>query len=304
MLSQEFVRNALLAGTFVALACGVIGWFVVLRGQVFAGDALSHVAFPGALAAAAAGIDQRIGLFVATVAVGAAIGALGRGALARGATARAGSAPADDTAIGTAFTFILGLGVFFLARVSTSSAGSSGVIGAHTLFGSIFGLSAGEARLAAAIALATTLLVAAIGRPLLFASIAPDVAAARGVPTRVLAIGFVALLGAVAAEATQAVGALLLLGLLAAPAAAAHRLARSPFAGIALAAAFALAAMWGGITLAYAIPSLPPSTAIIAIAVALYYGSGALAGGVLGRSGGVVGRGGRVVRRGAGRPHR
>jgi zinc/manganese transport system permease protein len=296
MFSQEFIRNALLAGTFVALACGVIGWFVVLRGQVFAGDALSHVAFPGALAAAAAGIDQRIGLFVATVAVGAAIGALGRGALARGATAPAGSAPADDTAIGTAFTFILGLGVFFLARVSTSSAGSSGVIGAHTLFGSIFGLSTGEARLAAAIALGTTLLVAAIARPLLFSSIAPDVAAARGVPTRVLGIGFVALLGAVAAEATQAVGALLLLGLLAAPAAAAHRLARSPFAGIALAAALALVAMWGGIALAYAIPSLPPSTAIIVIAVALYYASGALAGGVLGR-------GGRVARS-VGRPHR
>jgi zinc/manganese transport system permease protein len=293
MLSQEFIRNALLAGTFVALACGVIGWFVVLRGQVFAGDALSHVAFPGALAAAAAGIDQRIGLFVATVAVGAAIGALGRGVLARGATGP--SAPADDTAIGTAFTFILGLGVFFLARVSTSSAGASGVIGAHTLFGSIFGLSAGEARLAAAIALVTTLLAAAIGRPLLFSSVAPDVAGARGVPTRMLGIGFVALLGAVAAEATQAVGALLLLGLLAAPAAAAHRLARSPFAGIALAAALALVAMWGGVTLAYAIPSLPPSTAIVAIAVALYYASGALAAG--------VGLGGRVGR-GAGRPHR
>jgi zinc/manganese transport system permease protein len=294
MLSQEFIRNALLAGTFVALACGVIGWFVVLRGQVFAGDALSHVAFPGALAAAAAGIDQRIGLFVATVAVGAAIGALGRGVLARGASGASASSPADDTAIGTAFTFILGLGVFFLARVSTSSAGSSGVIGAHTLFGSIFGLGAGEARLAAAIALGTTLLTAAIARPLLFSSVAPDVAAARGVPTRVLGIGFVALLGAVAAEATQAVGALLLLGLLAAPAAAAHRFARSPFAGIALAAGLAVAAMWGGVTLAYAIPSLPPSTAIVTIAVALYYASGVLAG--RGAARGTV--------RGAGRPHR
>src|SRR5207302_3809494 len=82
MFAQAFMRNALLAGTFIALACGVSGWFVVLRAQVFAGDALSHVAFPGALAAAAAGIDQRIGLFAATIAAGAAIGALGRGALA------------------------------------------------------------------------------------------------------------------------------------------------------------------------------------------------------------------------------
>jgi zinc/manganese transport system permease protein len=271
MFSQEFMRNALLAGTFVALACGVSGWFVVLRGQVFAGDALSHVAFPGALAAAAAGIDERIGLFAATIAVGAAIGAVGRGALARGGATAAGASPADDTAIGTVFTFILGLGVFFLARLSTSSSGGSGIQGAHTLFGSIFGLGAGEARLAAVIAIAVTLVTAAIARPLLFASVAPDVAAARGVPTRLLAIGFVALLGVVAAEATQAVGALLLLGLLAGPAAAAHRIAKSPFAGVALAGCLAVAATWGGLALAYAVPSLPPSTAIVALSVGIYY---------------------------------
>jgi zinc/manganese transport system permease protein len=277
MLSQEYMRNALLAGTFVALACGVTGWFVVLRGQVFAGDALSHVAFPGALAAASAGIDQRVGLFVATIAAGAAIGALGRGVLGRGADASGGSAAADDTAIGVAFTFILGLGVFFLARASMSSAGGAGVAGAHTLFGSIFGLTGGEARLAAAIALGATAATVAIGRPLLFASVAPEVAAARGVPTRLLGVGFVALLGVVAAEATQVVGALLLLGLLAAPAAAAHRLAHSPFAAIALAGALAIASMWGGLALAYAIPSLPPSTAIVTIAVAIYYASAMLA---------------------------
>jgi zinc/manganese transport system permease protein len=262
MLGQEFMRNALLAGTFVALACGVSGWFVVLRGQVFAGDALSHVAFPGALAAAAAGVDQRIGLFVATIAAGAAVGMLGRGVLA--------GARGEDTAIGIAFTFILGLGVFFLALAGTSAAGASGIAGAHTLFGSIFGLSAGEARLAAAVGLGAVLATAAIARPLLFSSVAPDVAAARGVPTRLLAIAFVALLGVVAAEATQAVGALLLLGLLAAPAAAAHRLTRAPFAGVALAGLLAVAATWGGLVLAYEIPSLPPSTAIVALAVGAY----------------------------------
>jgi zinc/manganese transport system permease protein len=272
MLSQEFMRNALLAGTFIALACGVSGWFVVLRGQVFAGDALSHVAFPGALAAAAAGADPRIGLFVATVAVGAGIGALTRGALA-GGNGR-GAAPVQDTAIGTAFTAILGLGVFFLTLLGTSGAGRSGIQGAHTLFGSVFGLSAAEARLAAAVALAAALLTATMARPLLFASIAPDLAAARGVRTRLLGVAFVALVGVVAAEATQAVGALLLLGLLAAPAAAAQRLTPSPLAGIGLAAALAVAAMWGGLALAYAVPSLPPSSAVVAIAVALYYLAG------------------------------
>jgi zinc/manganese transport system permease protein len=270
MLGQEFMRNALLAGTFVALACGVIGWFVVLRGQVFAGDALSHVAFPGALAAAAAGVDQRIGLFAGTVILGAGMGALGRGALASRPGA-AGSDQSDDTAIGIGFMFILGLGVFFLTRFSASSGGVAGIQAAHTLFGSIFGLGAGEARLAAAIALAAVILALALARPLLFASVSPEVASARGVPTRLLGVGFLALLGVIAAEAAQAVGALLLLGLLAAPAAAAHRIARSPFAGIALAGLLAVAATWGGLALAYAVPSLPPSSAIIAIAVAVYY---------------------------------
>jgi zinc/manganese transport system permease protein len=266
MFSQEFMRNALLAGTFVALACGVCGWFVVLRGQVFAGDALSHVAFPGALAAAAAGVDERIGLFAATIAAGAAIGLLGRGALARGEHGVA----ADDTTIGVLFTFILALGVFFLTRFSLGSGGSSGIQAARTLFGSIFGIGAGEARLAALVAVLVLVVILAIARPLLFASIAPEAAAARGVPTRLLGIGFLALLGVVAAEASQAVGALLLLGLLTGPAAAAQRLLGGSAASVALSGALALAAMWGGLALAYAVPSLPPSTAVIALAAAVY----------------------------------
>jgi zinc/manganese transport system permease protein len=102
------------------------------------------------------------------------------------------------------------------------------------------------------------------------------VAAARGVPTRLLSVGFLALVGLTAAEATQAVGALLLLGLLAAPAAAAHRLTDRPFAGVLLAGLLAVVAMVAGLVLAYALPWLPPSTAVIAVAVAIY-GASALA---------------------------
>jgi zinc/manganese transport system permease protein len=270
MLSHEFMRNALLAGTFIALACGVCGWFVVLRGQVFAGDALSHVAFPGALAAAAAGADERVGLFLATVAAGAGIGVLGRGALSSREGASVALGPADDTAIGVAFTFILALGVFFLTLFSMSTTGGSGIAAAHTLFGSIFGLDGGEARLAAVIAAAVVLCMVVLSRPLLYASVAPESASARGVPTRLLGIAFLALLGVVAAEASQVVGALLLLGLLTAPAAAAHRLTRGPLAGIGLAGLLALAAMWAGLALAYVVPSLPPSSAIVAVSVGIY----------------------------------
>ena len=270
MLSQEFMRNALLAGTPIAIACALGGWFVVLRGQLFAGDALSHVAFPGALAAASVGIDQRVGLLLGTVLAAALIAVLGRGSLSlRGG--RAGSMPSDDTAIGVVFTFILGLGLFFLTRYGMSSAGAGGIQAARTLFGSIFGLGAGEARLTATVALAVVLALGVIARPLLFASVAPDVAAARGVPTRLLGVAFLVLLGVIAAAATQAVGALLLLGLLGGPAATAHNLTRSPATGIALAILLALAACWGGLALAYAIPSLPPSSAIVCIAGAVYY---------------------------------
>src|SRR5207302_10420367 len=124
MLGHEFMRLALLAGTPVALACGLLGYFVVLRSQVFAGDALSHVAFTGALAAAAAGVDVRIGLFIATLAVAAAIGGLG------------GRAGADDVVVGTVFAWILGLGALFLSIVTANRSGSNGVAGVRVLFGS------------------------------------------------------------------------------------------------------------------------------------------------------------------------
>src|SRR5256885_2552559 len=92
MCSPDFGREAFVAGTFVALATGLLGWFVVLRTQLFAGDALSHVAFTGALAAAAAGIDVRVGLFAATAAGALGMGALGRRGPAPDGTTRSGFA--------------------------------------------------------------------------------------------------------------------------------------------------------------------------------------------------------------------
>jgi zinc/manganese transport system permease protein len=258
MLTQEFMRNALVAGTFVGAACGLVGYFLVLRAQVFASDALSHVAFTGALAAVAFGVDVRIGLFVTTVAVGVAIGVLSE------------RAHADDVTIGAVFAWVLGLGVLFLAIFTTRSSAGNGTAGVRVLFGSLLGLSRGDVVLAVALSLAAIAALLAIARPLLFASLDPRVAAARAVPVTLLGIAFLALLGLVAAEATQAVGALLLIGLVAAPAAAAHELAPSPFAGMALAAALAVGCVWVGLALSYEIAELPPSTAIVAVAAALY----------------------------------
>ena len=258
MLGHPFMRNAFLAGTGIAVAAGLVGYFVVLRSQVFTGDALSHVAFTGALAALAAGVDARLGLFAATVAVGAAMGLLGR----RGR--------ADDVVIGSVFAWILGLGVLFLTMYTTARSSANGAAGVNVLFGSIFGLSAGQARFAALVAAVLAAAVIAVGRPLLFASLDGAVAAARGVPVRALGVGFLALVGATAAEATQAVGALLLLGLLAAPAGAAQRLTTRPYRALWLSTGLALLAMWGGLTVSYLAPSVPPSFGVLAIATAAY----------------------------------
>jgi zinc/manganese transport system permease protein len=273
MFAHEFVRNAYLAGTLIAAACGLCGYFVVLRGQVFAGDALSHVAFAGALAAAAMGVDQRVGLFIATAVVAGGIGSLGE------------RARADDVVIGTAFAWVLGLGALFLSLFAASGHGGNGLTGAHALFGSIFGLSVDAAALAAAVGLAVCAALLIVARPLLFSTLDPDVAMARGVPVRLLGLVFLLLLAVVAAEATQAVGALLLLGLLAAPAGAAQRLTASPFRGFALSGALAVLSMWAGLALSYAIGSLPPSSAVIGVSVLAF-----LLAGLVGRPRPIIAR--------------
>jgi zinc/manganese transport system permease protein len=278
MLAHEFMRNAFLAGTFVAAACGLVGYFVVLRSQVFAGDALSHVAFTGALAAAAAGIDIRLGLFAATVAVAAAMGLLGE------------RARPDDVVIGSVFAWVLGLGALFLSIFISGSSGSNGTAAVRVLFGSILGLSAADARLAAAVAILASGALLAIARPLLFGSIDPEVARSLGLRVRALGVFFFILLAVVAAEATQAVGALLLLGLIAAPGGAARLLTDSPWRGLALSAVIAVASMWIGLSLSYLIGSRPASAAVIGVAAAVFLLAAAVAE-LRGRARGAAARG-------------
>jgi zinc/manganese transport system permease protein len=258
MLSLPFIQNALVAGTAIALLSGLAGYFVVLRGQVFAGDMLSHVAYAGALAALAAGLDPRLGLFATTI------------AFALGIAFLAGKGTADDVIIGNAMAWVLGLGVFFLAIYTTYRATGNSAANVTVLFGSIFGISASDAALAAWIATGLILVLLVIARPLLFASLDPNIAAARGVPVRLLGPLFLAIIGATAGEASQAVGALVLSGLLAAPAAAAQHLTTRPWLSFTLAGALAVAAMWLGITLAYTIPTFPPTFTIMTVATAEY----------------------------------
>jgi zinc/manganese transport system permease protein len=261
MMAHDFIRHGLIAGTAVAAAAGFVGYFLVLRSQVFTADALSHVAFTGALFALMFGVDARIGLFVATIGVALLLGAIGP----RGR--------ADDVVIGSTFAWILGLGVLALSVFTTERSAGDGAAGINVLFGSIYGLDRSAVRDAVGVAVVILAVGAAIARPLLFASLDEAVARVRGVPVRLLGFVFLALVGATAAEATQAVGALLILGLLAGPAGIAMRCSLRPYRGMALAVAIAVGSTWAGLALSYAAPRLPPSFSILAVIAVVYVAS-------------------------------
>jgi zinc/manganese transport system permease protein len=258
MFAHEFLRNALLASTGIALAAGLAGYFLVLRGQVFAADALSHVAFTGGVAALAFGVNELFGLLVATVLAAVLLNSLS-------VASRAG-----DTEIGILFALILGLGVLFISIYVSGHATSNSTGGVGVLFGSVFGISAGQARTAVFVSLGAVVCLLAIARPLLFASVDSAAAAAQGIRVGALGGAFLLVVAVVASEAVQVTGALLILGLMATPAAVARNLTTRPYAGMALSAGVALVAAWSGLSLSYLVPALPPSFAMMAVLFGLY----------------------------------
>jgi zinc/manganese transport system permease protein len=264
MLAYDFMRQALLAGTILSIVAGLVGYFVVLRHQAFAGESLSDVAFTGALGGAALGINPLASLLVTAIAVAVAMGGFGERLRGR------------DVAIGTVLAWVLGLGVLFLslftAHVSGTGTGFSGVT---VLFGNILGISTDQTRTIALISALTVLALLLIVRPLLFASLDPDVAAAQGVPVRALGLFFMALLAITVSEATLAVGALLVFALLLLPAALAHQLTTRPYVALALAAGLAVALTWVGITIGF-YTGYPSSVCISLLAFVSYV---AVAGG-------------------------
>lgn len=229
MLQYDFMRQALLAGTILSVVGGLVGYFVVLRHQAFAGESLSDVAFTGAMGGAVLGINPLVSLLVMTIVVAVAMGAFGERLRGR------------DVAVGTVLAWVLGLGALFLslftAHVSGTGTGFSGV---SVLFGNLLGVSASQTRIIAFISGVAILVLALIARPLLFATLDPDVAAARGVPVRTVGLSFMVLLAVTVSEATLAVGALLVFALLLLPAAIAQRVTTRPYAALAWSAALAV----------------------------------------------------------------
>ncbi len=259
LFRYEFVQNAYLVGTIVAIVTPLMGYFVVLRAQAFAGEALADIGFAGATGAAVLGVGSLVGMFFLTI-----LAALGMGALGERIRGR-------DVEVGMVLSFALGLGVLFLTIYSQF--GTNAAQGVNVLFGSILSVTRSDVLLTLATGIGILLLLALLFRPLLFASIDPEVAMTRGVPVRLLSTVFLVLLGITTAVTVLAVGVLLVLALLIAPAAAALRLTHRPLTSITLAVALGLFVTWGGLTLAFVGTGrhLPVGFLISALAALSYF---------------------------------
>jgi zinc/manganese transport system permease protein len=255
LLEYHFMINALLAGSAVAVMAALVGWLMVMRRETFAGHTLAMMAFPGAAAAALAGVPAALGYLLFC----------GGGALAiarlPGAT---GSWREEAAGVGVVQAMALALGFLFVSLYG-------GVLGdlETLLFGDVLGVSDGQVVALVCVALVVIALLAGIARPLLLSSVDAPLAAARGVPVRRLALAFLGVLAIAVASASQVTGPLLVLALLVTPAASARVLTARPVASLALSVALALVAVWVGLGIAY-FSVYPPSMFIAFTAFGCY----------------------------------
>jgi len=248
------VQNSIIAGAVLGIVGGLIGVFVMQRDMAFAVHGISELSFAGAAAALLFGANVVAGSLVGSLIAAVLIGVLGARARDR------------NSIIGVLMPFGLGLGILFLALYPGRSGNRFGL-----LTGQI--LSVDIPQLGVLIGLSIVVLVAllVIWRPLMFDSIDPDVAQARGVPSRALSLGFMVLLGLMVAVSVQIIGALLVLALLVTPAAAALRVSSSPVVVPLLAMLFGFTSAVGGILLALG-GSLPISPYVTTISFLIYLG--------------------------------
>jgi zinc/manganese transport system permease protein len=256
LLEYHFMINALLAGSVVALMAGAVGWVMVLRGEAFAGHTLSMMAFPGAAAAALVGVPGAWGYFLFCGA--------GAGAIARISGSERFSWSEQSAGIGAVQALALALGFLFVSLYG-------GVLGdlESLLFGDLLGVSDGQVLSLAGVAVVALAALAALARPLLFASVDAGVAAARGVPVRLLSLTFLLLLGLAVGATSQITGVLLVFALLVAPAASAQALTARPLASLILTVALGLLVVWLGLGIAY-FSIYPAGFFVATVAFAVY----------------------------------
>jgi len=253
MFDYDFMQHAFAAAGIVAVLAGVVGYFLVLRGQTFAGHALSHVGFAGATGAVLLGISPLAGLIAFTLVAGLGMGILGDRLNGR------------DVAIGVVLSLSLGIGLlclhFFTAYATQATA---------LLFGNVFGVDLSTLAVLAVLAVISLLALGVIARPLLFSSLQPELAEAKGVNPRLVSMLFLGIVALTTAACSQVVGVLLVFALMVGPAATAQRLTPRLSHGVGLAALLALIEAWGGIALAYE-TDWPASFWITALSAAGYF---------------------------------
>jgi zinc/manganese transport system permease protein len=252
ILAYDFMQRAFAASGMVAIVAGAVGYFLVLRGQTFAGHALSHIGFAGATGAALLGLSPLGGMLVFTIIAGFGMGALGERLSGR------------DVGIGIVLALALGFGLLFLKLYPTNAAQTTSL-----LFGNVLAVSKPVLLSLAGLAAVTLAGLAAISRPLLFASLQPELAEARGVDVRLVGTIFLAIVAIAVAQSVQVVGVLLVFALMVGPPATAMLLTTRIGTGIALAALLALVEAWAGIVIAF-YTDWPTSFCITALSAALY----------------------------------
>jgi len=238
LFQYPFMVHALEAGTAVAVLAASVGWFVVQRRQAFTGHTLSVMAFPGAAGAALAGAPTTLGYYVACLVAALALG--------RSRRPQARGYVGESATVGTVQAVGLALGFLFL------SLNHAVLDGLETLlFGTFLGVSQGQVVTLFVVAAVTLAALAVVGRPLLFATVDPVLARARGVPVAVLDLAFLLILAVAVAATTQITGALLVFALLIAPPATAQLITMRPLPGLLLSIALAIAIAWLALGIAY-----------------------------------------------------
>jgi zinc/manganese transport system permease protein len=253
MFEYDFMRTAFIAGGIVAFVAGTVGFFLVLRNLTFAGHALSHVGFAGATGSVLIGIGALWGLLAFTLMAAVAMGMLGDRLRQR------------DVAVGIVLSLALGLGVLFLYLYTTNATEVTAI-----LFGNVLGVSLDTLRGLLGLSAVSVLALATISRPLLFATLEPELAEAKGVSLRLLSVLFLMIVAVAVAEAAQVVGVLLVFALMVGPAAASLRLASRLRWGVALSVILALAETWAGIALAY-LTDWPTTFWIVLLSCLVYF---------------------------------
>ncbi len=257
MLALPFMVNALRAGTIVALIAGAVGWFMVLRRQSFAGHTLAVVSFPGAAGAIWLGISATAGYFAGSIVAALVIAMVPRSPSGR-------ERSEESAVIGTVQAFALACGVLFVSLYGGFLDSLTGL-----LFGTFLGISDGQVVTLALVAAGVLAALACMARPLFFATVDGDVAAARGVPVRGLSVAFLLLLGCAAAEVSQITGALLVFALLVMPAAAAQQITVRPALSFGLTVVLALVTTWVSLGVAFYSP-YPVGFYVSSIGFAVY----------------------------------